>query len=173
MKLVFTAINTTGLNPSADELIEIAAVVWDMGKVGPSYIKRFKPTNTVSYESARASGYTPDGWAHAERYTQTDADNLRSVLETAPMICYNPEFVRNFLTNVGQSVKQTFDLTALALPLVFAKSIDRVNMHELNKLFKLESKPGAVEKVHNAIKVFEALITGFCNGPASAIGVPT
>jgi predicted DnaQ family exonuclease/DinG family helicase len=118
----FTTIDleTTGLNPRSDEIIEIGATRVHNGEIVDRYHTYVKPTGSVPEDIARLLDITPDSLAKAPKRAKA-IDELLAFAGHDPLIAYGGRFEHRFLDNahprlVENGVHGLRDLARALLP---------------------------------------------------------
>ena len=187
MRIAFVDVETTGLDPERDEIIEVCVETWDDGATaGPSYAERFMPRGECGEGAARVNGFTFEKWAGSPFFTAEHAHKIAAVLEYVAQAggCIGGAavaFDRAFLTKAFERVRVPFpkishrliDVQSMAVPLLVTEQIRGVSLGDLQDYFGLGAvEHTAVGDVHNTIKVFEGLLEVLCPGlmiaPAAA-----
>ncbi len=180
MRIAFVDVETTGLDPERDEIIEVCVETWDSDHAGalagPSYASRFMPRGPCNPEAAKVNGFTPEKWAGAPYFTAEHAEKIAAVLQyTADVRGFlggaATAFDRAFLMKAFERVRVPFpavshrlvDVQSMALPLLLVGRIQGVSLQALQDVFGLGAvEHTAVGDVHNTIKVFEGLAEMLC-----------
>ncbi len=142
MKLVFPDTETTGLDRSSDEIIELAAlrVDWPSWRVDGVYYRRFAPYGPVPPEAAAINGYTPEAWAGAERVTTADLLEFRDFVAGCRWIGSMPQFDFDFIERARMArgvdpfalaSRRLWCVNSLASPLTFAGRVEKGGLDEL------------------------------------------
>jgi len=103
---IYLDTETTGLDPSVHEVIEVAVVREEVpypytgpGEVTLKWSKKVAPQHieTASPEALKVNGYTPDAWAGALPFSDI-AEELVWHLKGGVIIGHNPKFDTGFVT---------------------------------------------------------------------------
>ncbi len=110
---------TTGLNPDADEIIEVAAIAFDCGRVVGEYQTLVRPAHPPPYQVQRLTGISATELETAPPFAAV-ASEIADFVGDSPVIGQSVEFDINFLGRSGVllsgPVYDTFDLAQLLLP---------------------------------------------------------
>ena len=110
---------TTGLNPDADEIIEVAAIAFDCEKVTGEYRTLVRPTKLPPFAIQRLTGISVDDLENAPSFAAVAAE-IADFVRDSPVIGQSVEFDITFLArngvNLAGPVYDTFDLAQLLLP---------------------------------------------------------
>lgn len=97
---------TTGLDPSVHEIIEIALMLEEVptdpravGRIVDSFETKIKPQRieAASPEALRVNGYTPEAWADALPFEQHAGRIATMVAKARAVVGHNPKFDTGFL----------------------------------------------------------------------------
>lgn len=145
--LCFVDVETTGLDPSKHEIIELAAISVDPAtwkvrqelevKIAPEHI------GTADDEALRISGYTPDNWTAAISLAEA-MDRLRLLLNGAIPAGHNVRFDLGFLEAAWKTTEspdftrrpknmshRTLDTASLAMPLYLGGIIRSLKLEDV------------------------------------------
>jgi DNA polymerase-3 subunit epsilon len=171
-RIVFLDIETTGLDPEQDQIIEYCAVPWNgFGTVRLDLVRSsaVMPTVPVHPRAAAVNGYTPEKWAArgAQPYKQVDVTGLARVLDGAIVAGSNPSFDKSFVTAEAKRLgfqapkwsHRTIDTSALAAPLLVTGAIASTGLGALAEYLGVprEGEHTSAGDVVMAIRVFESL----------------
>ena len=100
MKLLFCDVETTGLDPVKDQIVEICVKILnkDGSQGGGEWLAKVRPTVKVSPEAAKINGFTEIGWQEA-----IDQDTLKTVFNDwlrsgeYQLVNWNPSFDLAFI----------------------------------------------------------------------------
>lgn len=184
MKLVCVDTETTGLDPIAGEVIEVAAIVWEDGVRGPLWVRRFMPNGPVDAGAAAVNGFKPDTWGKlqggAKPFSFDDARELYTLFqEGGTFLGAAIHFDIAFLKEAFRRVRHPWpnvshrliDIHSLALPLVLAGKIERGSLEAVSEFYGLgKVEHSAASDVDKTIKVFERLCLDALDGMHNADG---
>lgn len=112
-------LETTGLDPNEDEIIEVGAVAFDLDGVLGEYHTLVRPYRKLSYHVERLTGIDPDELAVAPHFGSVALELLDFIGESA-VVGQSVSFDLAFLARAGivprGPVFDTFDLAQLVLP---------------------------------------------------------
>ena len=119
MPYVSLDLETTGLDPERDEIIEVAAVRFDAGGVLDTYHSLVDPGRKLEYRIALLTGITPDELEGAPHFGSIAAE-VEQFIGLDPIVGQNPTFDTGFLARKGVQAfgptYDTFELASLLLP---------------------------------------------------------
>lgn len=118
--LVFLDLETTGLNPETDEIIEIGAVIVRDGQITDRFSTLVKPRGSVPFRITRLTGITDEMLSTAPGFDQV-AVPLREFLGELTIAGHNVSFDISFLNRklgipLYNPVLDTMDLFQVTLP---------------------------------------------------------
>ena len=99
MKLLFIDVETTGLEPDTNEIIDIALIQTDMdGNVEKKWGSKIRPQYGCSAEAAKVNGYSPEAWASSPSYGEvvTYLTNAGFNEERYILVGWNVDFDKSF-----------------------------------------------------------------------------
>jgi predicted DnaQ family exonuclease/DinG family helicase len=115
-------LETTGLNPDTDEIIEIGAVKFQGEQVIDTFHSLVNPQRPLPYRIQLLCGITPTELADAPAFSDI-ASELISFLDTEPIVGHNISFDLNFLAKKGiKPANPTYDTYELSTILLFQLS---------------------------------------------------
>lgn len=147
--IAFVDTETTGLDPSRHELIEIAVIRVDGRTLVEKgrFAAKIKPTGEVPEAARRVNGYTPEKWAGARECCDVLLDAVR-MIDGARWAGSNPRFDRDFveMSAAGAGVcapvlgsYRLIDVSAMVEPLVVAGLMERSGMDAICEFFGLDT----------------------------------
>ncbi|HHV78192.1 MAG TPA: DEAD/DEAH box helicase [Firmicutes bacterium] len=139
-KYVALDLETTGLNPLEDEIIEVAAVVYSEGRAEKEFTSLVKPSKPVPPSIALITGISQEILAGAPT-AEAVLEELRPLLEGAMIVAHNAQFDLNFLEATArrlsvrgfeyEGVVDTLELSRLVLPVMRSHRLASI-VSELN-----------------------------------------
>ncbi|MDX2140443.1 MAG: helicase C-terminal domain-containing protein [Chloroflexota bacterium] len=118
-ELVAIDLETTGLDPSLDAILEIAAVRFRDGQIIETYSTLIDPQRPVPQTVALLTGITDDDVQGKPRVTQA-IPHLQAFVGDAPIVAHNISFDASFLKRQGalqNNLKlDTYELAAALMP---------------------------------------------------------
>lgn len=119
MSYVALDLETTGLDPETDEIIEVAAVRFDASGVIDTYQSLVNPDRKLEYRIALLTGIAADELERAPHFASI-AGEVAAFIGLDPVVGQNPTFDTGFLARKGVQVfgptYDTFELASLLLP---------------------------------------------------------
>ena len=110
---------TTGLNPDADELIEVAAIAFDCERVLGEYRTLVRPQKLPPFAIQRLTGISAGDLEDAPHFAAVAAE-IADFVGDSPVVGQSVEFDITFLgrngVNLTGPIYDTFDLALLLLP---------------------------------------------------------
>ena len=97
-------VETTGLDPQKDRIVEVAAIRVDFRKSGedqvrcPTFVSRFNPGVPIPKRASDVNGITNEAVADAGRFAD-EAQALRDFIGSVPVIGHNISFDKKFLSS--------------------------------------------------------------------------
>ena len=116
----FTIIDleTTGVNPQLDRIIEVGAIKIIDGKLEEELSFLINPKRNLSNEIKAITGIKDEDLVDAPKFEEV-IDDLEDFLDDLPIIAHNKEFDESFLRKEGveKELHDTLELSCLLLPL--------------------------------------------------------
>ena len=176
--LVFVDTETTGLDPFATEVIEIAVVrvrqEWAGGQkpvftVVDEWSSKIKPTHieTANPASLRINGYTPDMWVdalQAEEVFKTFAEKTAGAIMVAHNVAFDAEFIgRNFHKYKIENKMHYHRLDTVSMAYAQLQNIPEMPRYSLGELCKYfgitnERQHSALSDARACFEIFKKLI---------------
>ncbi|HEY8173135.1 MAG TPA: 3'-5' exonuclease, partial [Dehalococcoidia bacterium] len=157
MPYVSLDLETTGLDPEVDEIIEVAAIRFDADGVIDTFSTLVNPDRRLEYRISLLTGINADELTGAPRFASIAAD-IERFIGLDPIIGQNPTFDTTFLGRKGVQVYgptyDTFDLAVLLLPALTQRSLGGIADH-LGIEFHVRHR--ALADAEAAMRVFAAL----------------
>jgi DNA polymerase-3 subunit epsilon/ATP-dependent DNA helicase DinG len=118
MPYVALDLETTGLDPETDEIIEVAAIRFDADRVLDTYHSMVNPGRQLEYRIELLTGIDPASLSTAPHFGSI-AGEIEEFIGLDPIVGQNPAFDIHFLTRNGVQVfgpaYDTFELAGLVL----------------------------------------------------------
>jgi DNA polymerase III epsilon subunit family exonuclease len=169
MRIAVFDLETTGLDPQKDEIIEVAIVYFKNNYILETYSSLVKPTNPIPSHITGITGITNfDVMRNGRRWTDV-AVEVKSKLEDCDVWCaYNAKFdigfVRSSLGRLGMSV----DERPVVDPLKLAQRFIPSTILPKKNLSKVASHFGVpLDNAHRAVD--DAVATGLLLGKMSTV----
>ena len=149
--LIAFDLETTGLNPSSDEIIEVGLARFRDGEVVETYQSLVKPSKPIPADITHLTGIHQEDVEDAPAIDEIVAD-LRGLFAERTVIAHNVDFDRAFLRKHGllkrNAAIDTFELASIGLPSAPRYSLGNLAMQIGVKL----------ERAHRALD--DAVATG-------------
>lgn len=164
--LAFTDVETTGLDPLMNEILEFACV-----KGNESLVMKIKPRriHTAHPKALEVNGYNEAEWADAEDIS-TAAPKIIAFLRDSVFVAHNAKFdvafIESFLREAGITERIDYhvvDTTGLAYIFLVPKGLESLSLKPVCEFLGLEPEPGmhrALAGASTCKRVYETL-TGF------------
>src|SRR5690606_34466654 len=147
--LVAIDLETTGLNPSYDRIIEIGAVKFQGDEVLGEYQTLVDPGTPISDFITQLTGISDEVVAGAPSIRDVIPD-LRSFIGSATLVGHNVNFDLGFLRAAGlrtpNAAVDTYVLASVMLP-----STPRYNLRSLSAMLGLETPSTAIDNPTNSM----------------------
>ena len=117
-------VETTGLNPAEDRIIEIAIIHMRCGEVIDSFSHLVDPGVPIPEEVVKLTGIQNDDIAGKPDFADIAAD-VRARLEGKVVVAYNLSFDKGFVTKELERAGTTWPDGPMLDPLVFAREFQR------------------------------------------------
>ncbi|HXK33422.1 MAG TPA: helicase C-terminal domain-containing protein, partial [Dehalococcoidia bacterium] len=132
MPYVALDLETTGLDPDNDEIIEVAAIRFDADRVIDTYQTFVNPGRKLQYRIALLTGIDPAALESAPHFGSI-AVEVEDFIGLDPIVGQNPTFDTTFLQRKGVQVfgptYDTFELAGLLLPGLQQHSLGAIAEH--------------------------------------------
>lgn len=173
-RIAFLDVETTGLDPETDHVIEYAVQLWAWdawraGKLrGAAYSKRVMPPTDPTPEAAAVNGFTREAWARAKPFSGFDATTLATMLDGAIIAGANPAFDRAFVAAEARRLgfeppkwsHRSIDVQSLAAPLLVMGEIKSTKQTVIAEAFGIDTSAAhsAMGDVQIAIQIWEQFL---------------
>ncbi|WP_227766273.1 helicase C-terminal domain-containing protein [Zhaonella formicivorans] len=126
-------IETTGLQPECDEIIEVAAVKFKKGQIESKFSSLIYTSKSLSPYLTKLTGITQEMLSHAPA-AQTVLEELKTFIGTDTLVLHNAPFDLSFLTKLNQGVLaneylDTLDLAKIVLPTLGSYRLQQLAEH--------------------------------------------
>ena len=163
MRFVFVDTETTGLDHTKHEMLEIAIIVIENGE-RTTIERKIKPTRieTAQPRALEVNGYSEEEWEEAEEWNKEMSLEFRDLIRGAMIIGHNPMFDLRFIEaactrfGVRLPLRPVFDTKCAAYML----GHNRLGMDKIREQDENMTKEGA----HRALKDVEDCIYLFESG---------
>ena len=163
MKFVFVDTETTGLDHTKHEMLEIAIVVFENGEK-TTIERKIKPTNleTAQPKALEVNGYNEEEWAEAQEWDKQMSLEFRDLIRGAMIVGHNPMFDLRFIEaactrfGVRLPLRPVFD-TKCAAYLLGHNRLGMDNIREQDENMTKEGSHRALKDVEDCIYLFESV----------------
>lgn len=163
MRFVFVDTETTGLDYTKHEMLEIAIVVIENGE-RTTIERKIKPTRieTAQPKALEVNGYSEEEWEEAEEWNKEMSLEFRDLIRGAMIIGHNPMFDLRFIEaactrfGVRLPLRPVFDTKCAAYML----GHNRLGMDKIREQDENMTKEGAhraLKDVEDCIYLFESV----------------
>jgi len=163
MRFVFVDTETTGLDHTKHEMLEIAIVVIENGE-RTTIERKIKPTRieTAQPKALEVNGYSEEEWEEAEEWNKEMSLEFRDLIRGAMIIGHNPMFDMRFIEaactrfGVRLPLRPVFDTKCAAYML----GHNRLGMDKIREQDENMTKEGAhraLKDVEDCIYLFESV----------------
>jgi DNA polymerase III epsilon subunit-like protein len=163
MRFVFVDTETTGLDHTKHEMLEIAIVVIENGE-RTTIERKIKPTRieTAQPKALEVNGYSEQEWEEAEEWNKEMSLEFRDLIRGAMIIGHNPMFDLRFIEaactrfGVRLPLRPVFDTKCAAYML----GHNRLGMDKIREQDENMTKEGAhraLKDVEDCIYLFESV----------------
>lgn len=113
-------LETTGLSPAKDEILEVALVKFKGGKIADKWSSLTRPTRPVPLKCLRLTGIPKEDLARSPTISEV-CEIIEEYRENLPLVGHNPQFDTAFLEKVidgfpGVPVYDTLELSRIVFP---------------------------------------------------------
>lgn len=155
-------IETTGLSPINEKIIEIAIFIHDGNKVIEEYNTLVNPERTIPYNITRLTGITNEMVEDAPRFWEI-AKDIVMLTEDKSIVAHNASFDYNFIRNEFKSLGYTFKRERLCTVKLSRKILPNHKSYSLGKLCTdlgiiIDGRHRAVGDAYATVKLFEHLL---------------
>lgn len=169
MPYVSLDLETTGLDPERDEIIEVAAIRFDTGGPISTFASLVNPDRRLEYRIALLTGITTAELDAAPHFGSVAAD-IEAFIGLDPVVGQNPTFDTGFLARKGVQVfgptYDTFELASLLLPGLRQHSLGAIADH---LGIEFSTRHRAMADAEAAMRVFLALRARLCDAPPALL----
>jgi DNA polymerase-3 subunit epsilon/ATP-dependent DNA helicase DinG len=162
-------LETTGLDPETDQIIEVAAIRFDADGVIDTYHSMVNPGRRLEYRIALLTRIDPAELLRAPHFSSI-AREVESFIGLDPIVGQNPTFDTTVLERNGVQVYgptfDTFELAGLLLPALTERGLGAIADH-LQITFT--NRHRAMADAEAAMRVFAALRKRLCDSPADLL----
>jgi DNA polymerase III epsilon subunit-like protein len=152
MRFVFVDTETTGLDHTKHEMLEIAIVVIENGE-RTTIERKIKPTRieTAQPRALEVNGYSEEEWEEAEEWNKEMSLEFRDLIRGAMIIGHNPMFDLRFIEaactrfGVRLPLRPVFDTKCAAYML----GHNRLGMDKIREQDENMTKEGAHRALEN------------------------
>ncbi len=155
-------IETTGLSPSNEKIIEIAIFIHDGKKVVEEYITLINPERKIPYNITRLTGITNEMVENAPKFWEI-AKDIVLLTEGKSIVAHNASFDYNFIRNEFKNLGYSFKRDRLCTVKLSRKIIPNHRSYSLGKLCQdlgidIDGRHRAAGDAFATVKLFEHLL---------------
>ncbi|MBI4995133.1 3'-5' exonuclease [Candidatus Peregrinibacteria bacterium] len=156
--LIFLDIETNGMDPSVHQIIEIACVKWQDGKISESFESLVNPRTLLPYEITLLTGITDAELKTAPVFSEIKPRVIEFIGDL-PIVGHNIAFDSSFLRSHHFEIKNP-EIDTVALARILLLKEPSYALEVLMKKYGLPIKPShrAMADVETTISFFEFLI---------------
>ncbi|MBX5476941.1 MAG: hypothetical protein IRZ18_07470, partial [Clostridia bacterium] len=132
-RILAVDVETTGLDPAEDEIIQIGAVLWDRGRVVDRFVQLCRPRRPVPLAILRLTGLSEDALRRAPSVDEA-LDRVRGMAEGAVLCAHNAPFDLAFLRAATGSAPWT--LGPAVDTVEWARRLWPAGVHDLSGLVR-------------------------------------
>jgi predicted DnaQ family exonuclease/DinG family helicase len=151
-------VEATGMDPSRDEVIEIAALKFNEDRVIDQWQSLVRPRNAVPFNITTLTGITNQDVQSAPRFAEV-TESLQRFVGQHPIVGQSPQFDVEMLAGSGLRLRNprydTFELATILMPDLPAYNLSTI-AERLNVNVKTSHR--ALADVETTVEVFRALV---------------
>ncbi|HAF30937.1 MAG TPA: DNA polymerase III subunit epsilon [Bacteroidales bacterium] len=155
-------IETTGLSPSAERIIEIAIYIHDGEKIVKEYTSLINPERRISPHITQITGITNEMVSNAPKFWEI-AKDIVILTEGKSFVAHNATFDFNFIRNEFKSLGYDYKRNRLCTVKLSRKILPGLKSYSLGKLcdnlnIKIDGRHRAAGDALATVKLFEHLL---------------
>lgn len=155
-------IETTGLSPSAERIIEIAIFIHDGEKIIHEFTSLINPERRISANITQITGITNQMVSNAPKFWEI-AKDIVILTEGKSFVAHNATFDFNFIRNEFKSLGYDYKRNRLCTVKLSRKILPGLKSYSLGKLcdqlnIKIEGRHRAAGDALATVKLFEHLL---------------
>jgi DNA polymerase III epsilon subunit family exonuclease len=143
MEFVALDLETTGLTPGKDEIVEIAGVRFNQNKVLGEFNELIKPLNPISAEASNINGILNSDLVNARSISEVFPEFL-NFIQSSVLVIHNAKFDLSFLIHQGNIQKLNIPLLPVFCTLQMTRKLfpafKKYNLVALRERFQIEKK---------------------------------
>ena len=167
---VFVDVETTGLKPKVNEIIEFAAV---RDKTGETFTTKIKPKRieTASEYALKLNGYTEEAWADAPEMEDI-LPEIVDFLKDSVIAGQNPRFDASFINAASEEHGidlrvdyHVIDVATLSYEHLFPCGLDSLSLKNVCKFLGVPPEPEVHRALNGALmarRVYHILLRASC-----------
>lgn len=164
-KLAFVDVETTGMSPVYDRVIDIGIIRVENGRVVEQYNQLINPGMTYSPFIQALTGITPEQLEDAPTFEDVYAD-IHRLLADAVFVAHNVRFDYGFLRNELKRFDISFSAKQLCTAKLSRRLYSRFRHHNLSALierfgFMCENRHRAFDDAHVLWQFYQKIISEF------------
>lgn len=166
---VFLDIETTGIDPNLDHIIEIACVKWKDGGIGDRFESLINPHKALPYEITLLTGITDEDVKSAPSFSEIKSQ-IFEFIGNLSIVGHNIAFDSSFLQTHHAEFKNV-EIDTIALARILLRKESSYALEVLMKKYGLETKNShrAMADVESTVKFFEFLLDGMARLPSEVL----
>jgi DNA polymerase-3 subunit epsilon len=153
--LVFIDIETTGISPRVDRIIEVAAIRHEPGKMPKTFTSLVNPECMLPDFITRMTGIEQDEVDQAPLFCDI-AEDLNQFLEGSLFVAHNASFDYGFIKNEMQTLDLPFDVQTLCTVRLARKLYPELKKHSLS--FLIDHFDITMQNRHRALDDTQVII---------------
>jgi DNA polymerase III alpha subunit (gram-positive type) len=133
MKALFLNVQTSGLDPAHDEILEFAMLPWDDGKLGNLDTDKFRALSVVPDPICKLNGYDEEARKDCATLRSGFIARIMTEIENndGVIVAVNPRFVWDFIRTAAERMRvslpsmqvRLIDVASMAVPLFVAGKV--------------------------------------------------
>lgn len=155
---IFLDIETNGMDPNVHQIIEIACVEWQDGKILEQFQSLVNPRNPLPYEITLLTGITDAELKTAPHFSEI-TPRVIDFIDDLPVVGHNIAFDTSFLRSHHFEIKNP-EIDTIALARILLLKEPSYALEVLMRKYGLPIKPShrAMADVETTISFFEFLL---------------
>jgi DNA polymerase-3 subunit epsilon/ATP-dependent DNA helicase DinG len=168
MSQIYIALDleTTGFDPVADQVLEIAAIKFQDNQIVEKFETLINPNIEIPSMVSHITGIFNDTIKDAPSFDQVSS-NLAKFIGTYPIVGHNIEFDLNFLEAKGIPILNP-QIDTLKLASILLPNLPSLSLDTISRLLKIthQNKHRAMSDAHVCFELFQILVKKIADIPA-------